>query len=63
MDAVQWAALDELNAGICDSMTYEAIEEAYPKEWAARQRDKLRYRYPRGESYEGIALLHCRGTV
>eukprot|EP00698_Gefionella_okellyi_P015047 TRINITY_DN4216_c0_g1_i1.p1 TRINITY_DN4216_c0_g1~~TRINITY_DN4216_c0_g1_i1.p1 ORF type:complete len:482 (+),score=81.30 TRINITY_DN4216_c0_g1_i1:80-1525(+) len=54
LSSVQWAALDELNAGTCDSMTYEDIRVAYPGEYAARQQDKLRYRYPRGESYEDV---------
>jgi broad specificity phosphatase PhoE len=43
--------LDELYAGLCDGMTYKEIEEVYPTEFAARQNDKLKYRYQRGESY------------
>ncbi|XP_002991023.2 6-phosphofructo-2-kinase/fructose-2,6-bisphosphatase [Selaginella moellendorffii] len=48
---VQWRALDEINAGICDGMTYEEIGKKMPDEYLARKLDKLRYRYPRGESY------------
>ncbi|CAK9860038.1 unnamed protein product [Sphagnum jensenii] len=48
---VQWHALDEINAGVCDGMTYEEITESMPKEYWVRKVDKLRYRYPRGESY------------
>ncbi|GBF90835.1 6-phosphofructo-2-kinase fructose-2,6-bisphosphatase [Raphidocelis subcapitata] len=48
---VQWRALDEIDAGICDGLTYAQIAETYPDEYAARKADKLRYRYPRGESY------------
>jgi 6-phosphofructo-2-kinase/fructose-2,6-biphosphatase len=48
---VQWRALDEINAGVCDGMTYEEIRESMPEEYWARKVDKLRYRYPRGESY------------
>ncbi|KAL3681536.1 hypothetical protein R1sor_024492 [Riccia sorocarpa] len=48
---VQWRALDEINAGVCDGMTYEEIKVEMPEEYAARKLDKLRYRYPRGESY------------
>mmetsp|Transcript_5548 Transcript_5548/g.7097 ORF Transcript_5548/g.7097 Transcript_5548/m.7097 type:complete len:482 (+) Transcript_5548:296-1741(+) len=48
--------LDELYAGTCDGMTYEEIEEEYPEEFAARQNDKLKYRYPRGESYLDVFL-------
>jgi len=48
--------LDELYAGSCDGMTYKEIEEIYPDEFAARQNDKLKYRYPRGESYLDVML-------
>ena len=48
---LKWKALDEIDAGICDGMTYAQVAEAYPGEFAARKADKLRYRYPRGESY------------
>lgn len=41
-------------AGICDGMTYEGIADKYPDEAAARKRDKLRYRYPAGESYMDV---------
>lgn len=43
--------LDEIDAGQYDGWTYDAIEAGAPAEWAARKADKLRYRYPRGESY------------
>ena len=38
-------------AGACDGMTYEEIEKAFPEEFDRREKDKLAYRYPRGESY------------
>jgi broad specificity phosphatase PhoE len=47
----QWAHLDEIFAGVCDGMTYEEIEESMPGEFELRKKDKLAYRYPRGESY------------
>jgi len=50
----EWQALDELDAGICDAMTYEEIQVKYPEEFAMRDQDKYRYRYPRGESYEDV---------
>ena len=34
-----------------DEMTYEEIAYNYPKDFAERDQDKLRYRYPFGESY------------
>ncbi len=46
-----WKALDEIDAGIYDGWTYADIAERAPDEAAARHADKLRYRYPRGESY------------
>ncbi|KAK7276021.1 hypothetical protein RIF29_17152 [Crotalaria pallida] len=48
---IQWRALDEINAGVCDGMTYEEINKNMPEEYESRKKDKLRYRYPRGESY------------
>ncbi|KMZ63817.1 6-phosphofructo-2-kinase [Zostera marina] len=48
---IQWRALDEINAGVCEGMTYEEINKNMPEEYASRKSDKLSYRYPRGESY------------
>ncbi|KAJ4972336.1 hypothetical protein NE237_005435 [Protea cynaroides] len=48
---IQWRALEEINAGVCDGMTYEEIRKNMPEEYESRKKDKLRYRYPRGESY------------
>ncbi len=41
---LQWKALDEIDAGACDGMTYEQIAKEMPEEYAARKKDKLRYR-------------------
>jgi broad specificity phosphatase PhoE/predicted kinase len=49
-----WKALDEIHAGVCDGMTYGEIERQMPAEFEARRRDKLHYRYPRGESYHDV---------
>lgn len=46
--------LNEINSGEHDGMTYEEIAEQFPIEFAARDRDKLRYRYPNGESYVDV---------
>ncbi|XP_028969147.1 6-phosphofructo-2-kinase/fructose-2,6-bisphosphatase [Galendromus occidentalis] len=56
IDAPQerWKALNEIDAGICEEMTYEEIQEKFPSEFAARDQDKFHYRYPRGESYEDL---------
>jgi broad specificity phosphatase PhoE/predicted kinase len=49
-----WRALDEIDAGVCDGMTYAEIAEGLPHEYEARGLDKFRYRYPRGESYQDV---------
>ena len=49
-----WRGLDEIDAGVCDGMTYDQIRLEMPDVWAARGTDKFRYRYPRGESYEDV---------
>lgn len=43
--------LDEIDAGICDSMRYEDILSTMPEEFAARSLDKYHYVYPGGEGY------------
>ncbi|XP_066285488.1 6-phosphofructo-2-kinase/fructose-2,6-bisphosphatase 1-like isoform X10 [Branchiostoma lanceolatum] len=50
----QWKALNEIDAGVCEEMTYEGIQEKYPEEFAMRDQDKYHYRYPRGESYQDL---------
>uniref|UniRef100_A0A1Y1KBZ9 6-phosphofructo-2-kinase domain-containing protein n=1 Tax=Photinus pyralis TaxID=7054 RepID=A0A1Y1KBZ9_PHOPY len=50
----RWKALNEIDAGICEEMTYEEIKDQYPDDFAARDCNKFAYRYPRGESYEDL---------
>uniref|UniRef100_A0A3B3ZL32 6-phosphofructo-2-kinase/fructose-2,6-bisphosphatase 2 n=1 Tax=Periophthalmus magnuspinnatus TaxID=409849 RepID=A0A3B3ZL32_9GOBI len=50
----QWKILNEIDAGVCEEMTYKAIEETYPEEYAMRDQDKYHYRYPGGESYQDL---------
>ncbi|XP_022901218.1 6-phosphofructo-2-kinase/fructose-2,6-bisphosphatase 1 isoform X2 [Onthophagus taurus] len=50
----RWKALNEIDAGICEEMTYEEIKEKYPEDFASRDQNKFAYRYPRGESYEDL---------
>ncbi|CAI5796078.1 6-phosphofructo-2-kinase/fructose-2,6-bisphosphatase fructose-2,6-bisphosphatase 1 isoform X3 [Podarcis lilfordi] len=40
--------------GVCEEMTYEEIQDHFPEEFALRDQDKYRYRYPKGESYEDL---------
>lgn len=35
--------------GVCEEMMYEEIQDHYPLEFALRDQDKYRYRYPKGE--------------
>lgn len=49
-----WKALDELDAGVCDGMTYAEIQEKYPYDFAMRDADKYHFRYPMGESYHDL---------
>ncbi|KAL6935667.1 related to Fructose-2,6-bisphosphatase [Hanseniaspora guilliermondii] len=51
-----WRALNELDAGLCDGMTYEEIEEKYPEDFKERDDDKFEYRYKGGESYKDVVL-------
>ena len=46
--------LNEIEAGDFDGMTYEDVAEMHPVEFADRDADKLRYRYPNGESYVDV---------
>lgn len=49
-----YRALDEIDAGVCDGMTYTEVRRRFPDEFASRSKDKLNYRYPRGESYADV---------
>ncbi|KAG1443858.1 hypothetical protein G6F56_010519 [Rhizopus delemar] len=50
----QWKALDELDTGVCDGMTYDEIASKYPEDFARRDEDKFNYRYRGGESYRDL---------
>ncbi|OBZ87846.1 Fructose-2,6-bisphosphatase [Choanephora cucurbitarum] len=52
----QWKALDELDTGVCDGMTYDEIAAKYPDDFARRDEDKFNYRYRGGESYRDLVL-------
>jgi broad specificity phosphatase PhoE/predicted kinase len=53
--------LDEIDAGICEGLTYEEISRKYPEEFMARSRDKYNYVYPRGEGYASMRERVNRG--
>ena len=48
---------DEINAGICEGMTYAEIEKKMPTIFRGRETNKYGYVYPGGESY---ALMKSR---
>ncbi|XP_072311065.1 6-phosphofructo-2-kinase/fructose-2,6-bisphosphatase 3 isoform X1 [Eucyclogobius newberryi] len=50
----QWKALNEIDAGVCEDMTYDEMKEKHPEEFALRDEDKYYYRYPAGESYQDL---------
>ncbi|XP_056604562.1 6-phosphofructo-2-kinase/fructose-2,6-bisphosphatase 3 isoform X2 [Triplophysa dalaica] len=50
----QWKALNEIDAGVCEEMTYEEVRERFPEEFTLRDQDKYYYRYPSGESYQDL---------
>ncbi|KAI0340223.1 bifunctional 6-phosphofructo-2-kinase/fructose-2,6-bisphosphate 2-phosphatase [Trametopsis cervina] len=51
-----WKSLDELDAGVCDGLTYDEIEKMYPEDFANRDEDKFNYRYRGGESYRDVVV-------
>ncbi|EGD78256.1 fructose-2,6-bisphosphatase [Salpingoeca rosetta] len=53
-DVESWKALDELDAGLCDELTYKEVEEQFPDVYRDRATDKYWTRYPRGESYADV---------
>lgn len=53
-DKISRGDLDEINSGICDSMTYEEISDRYPNISNARSSDKFNFCYPGGESYQDL---------
>lgn len=48
---VEWRALREIEVGVCDGLSYDQVQVKFPEEYRSRLQDKLKYRYPRGESY------------
>lgn len=61
-----------MNGGDYSRMTYEEIKKKFPEEFAKRERNKLEYRYPDGESYLDVKerlnqvlmkIVGCRDSV
>jgi len=53
---LEWKALDELDSGLCDGLTYAEIAAQYPEDFQARDDDKYNYRYRGGESYRDVVI-------
>lgn len=55
-EKLEWKALDELDSGVCDGLTYGEIEAAHPEDFRRRDEDKYNYRYLGGESYRDVVI-------
>lgn len=42
--------------GVCEELMYEEIQQRHPLEFALRDQDKYRYRYPKGEVSTGMDI-------
>jgi broad specificity phosphatase PhoE len=51
---IEWRALNDIEVGICDGLSYEQVRNRFPDVYRSRTADKLSYRYPRGESYMDV---------
>ncbi|MEW5773364.1 MAG: 6-phosphofructo-2-kinase/fructose-2,6-bisphosphatase [Thermodesulfobacteriota bacterium] len=58
---VTLAEFDEIDAGVCENMTYAEVRERMPEVFARRSRDKYAYVYPGGEGYASLAARTERG--
>jgi broad specificity phosphatase PhoE/predicted kinase len=52
---------NEIDAGICEGMTYQEIKESMPEVTEARKQDKYGYVYPKGEGYVSMEKRIHRG--
>jgi len=43
--------LEEINCGVCDGLTYKEVCSKFPNLEEERKKDKLYFRFPRGECY------------
>ena len=55
------AEFNEINSGICESMSYKEIREKYPYIYSERKTDKYHYAYPKGEGYASMKERIDRG--
>jgi len=55
------AEFNEIDSGICESMSYGEIREKYPFIYSDRKKDKYNYTYPEGEGYASMKDRIDRG--
>jgi broad specificity phosphatase PhoE/predicted kinase len=55
------AEFNEIDSGICESMSYEEIKRRMPQVYRERKKDKYNYIYPRGEGYVSMETRIDRG--
>jgi len=58
---VALAEFDEIDAGVCEDLTYAEVRERMPEVFDQRSRDKFSYVYPGGEGYASLAVRAERG--
>lgn len=58
---VALAEFDEIDAGVCEDLTYAEVKARMPEVFATRSRDKYNYVYPGGEGYADLAKRAERG--
>jgi broad specificity phosphatase PhoE/predicted kinase len=58
---IRLAEFNEIDAGICECMTYEEIRTKMPDVYRARKKDKYNYEYPGGEGYVTMLKRIYRG--
>jgi 6-phosphofructo-2-kinase/fructose-2,6-biphosphatase 2 len=47
-NTIQLKQLDEIDSGVCDGLSYDAIEKLYPSDYLERESNKFNYRYHGG---------------
>lgn len=62
VNLIKWRALNEVDAGIFDGLSYAQIKQLDPMGYASRSNDKFNYRYKMGESYKDV-IDRLQGAV
>lgn len=54
MNVIQLSCLNDMSFGLMEGLTYSQFAERFPEEYMARRKNKLNFRFPRGESYSDV---------